>query len=406
MTASPDKQSKNPFAPGAGTIPKHVVGRRDEFKLLNRALQGIAPSEIQKNGLLEETSMTPLVLTGPRGVGKTLLLTWMEERAREMGIHVARLAHVKDLTAGEDLSAGDAMGRLLKDIAGKDHFLLKWLKRIKVLKFFFHDAGVAVDLRKAADDYAEVLEARLRKGPMVLLMDEAHHYKENIMGFMLQIGQRLISTRHPLLILLAGTPDLNSYLMKIGATFMTRSKDIYINLLTTEESKEALSESFTNRGIEVEPQALEMMWGLTDNYPFFVQLVGSEVWEALPDEGKRCVDVALVEQAQGAIRKERGIFYGKIYDEMNKRQLAPYALQVAEVITRQKDATAKRKTVVSVLQQKNANLSEEDAQDIVDRLQWLGFIWHAGESQMEAGIPSFFTYLQEMEQVAEDEMKN
>ena len=53
MTASPAKQSKNPFAPGAGTIPKHVVSRRDEFDLLNRALQRIAPSDIQKNSLLE-----------------------------------------------------------------------------------------------------------------------------------------------------------------------------------------------------------------------------------------------------------------------------------------------------------------------------------------------------------------
>ena len=398
MTAQPAQQSKNPFAPGAGTIPKHVVGRRDEFKLLNRALQRIAPSEVQKNGLLEETSMTPLVLTGPRGVGKTLLLTWMEERAREMGIHVARLAHVKDLSAGEDLSAGDAMGRLLKDIAGKDHVLLKWLKRIKVLKFFFHDAGVAVDLREAADNYAEVLEARLRKGPMLLLMDEAHHYKENIMGFMLQIGQRLISTRHPLLILLAGTPDLNSYLMKIGATFMTRSKDIYINLLATEESKKALSEPFTVRGIEVEPEALEMMWSMTDNYPFFVQLVGAEVWEALPKKGKRRVDVALVEQAQGAIRKERGIFYRKIYKEMNDADLTPYALQIAEVLLQQSNAQAKFKNIELVLQQKNKDLEAADAREIIDSLQWLGFIWQGDKDHMEAGIPSFFTYLQEMEQ--------
>ena len=398
MTASPANQNKNPFAPGAGTIPKHVVGRRDEFKLLNRALQRIAPSEVQKNGLLEETSMTPLVLTGPRGVGKTLLLTWMEEHAREMGIHVARLAHVKDLTVGEDLSAGDAMGRLLKDIAGKDHFLLKWLKRIKVLKFFFRDAGVAVDLREAADDYAEVLEARLRKGPLLLLMDEAHHYKENILGFMLQIGQRLISARHPLLILLAGTPDLNSYLMKIGATFMARSEDIYINLLTTEESKEALSDPFTVRDIEVEPEALEMMWGMTDNYPYFVQLVGAEVWEALPKDGKRRVDVALVKQAQEEIGEERRNFYRKIYNEMNAKELTPYALQTAEILARQPNAQAKRKDIELVLLEKNSGLETAEARKIVDGLQWLGFIWQGRKDYMEPGIPSFFTYLHEMEQ--------
>ena len=392
MTASPAKQSKNPFAPGAGTVPKHVVGRRDEFKLLNRALQRIAPSEVQKNGLLEETSMTPLVLTGPRGVGKTLLLTWMEEQAQEQGIHVARLAHVKNLTAG------DAMGRLLKDIAGKDNLLLKWLKKIKVLKFFFHDAGVAVDLREAADNYAEVLEARLRKGPMVLLMDEAHHYEENIMGFMLQIGQRLISAKHPLVMLLAGTPDLRSYLMNIEATFMARSERIYINLLATDESKSGLSKPFTVRGIEVEPEALEMMWSMTDNYPYFVQLVGSEVWEALPKGGQRRVDVALVEKVREGISHKRRDFYSLIYDEMSARELTSYALQAAETINRQEDAKAERETIEQDLRQKHSDLDAKKAREIVDRLQWLGFIWQGSKGKMEAGIPSFFTYLQAKKQ--------
>ena len=225
MAASPANQGKNPFAPGTGTRPKHIAGRLEVFDLLEDALQVIDKSNIQRDGLLEDSSMRPVVLTGPRGVGKTLLLGWMEERAREKGIHVARLAHVDDLTAGEDLSAGDAMGRLLKDIAGKDHFLLKWLKRITVLKFFFRDAGVAVDLGEAADNYAEVLEARLRKGPLLLLMDEAHHYKENIMSFMLQIGQRLINAKYPLVMLLAGTPDLLSYLMKIKVTFRQEARE-------------------------------------------------------------------------------------------------------------------------------------------------------------------------------------
>ena len=392
MTSTPADQDANPFAPGAGTRPKHVVGRQSVFALLEDALQGIDKSKIQRGGLLEDTSMTPVVLMGPRGVGKTLLLTWMEERAREQGIHVARLAHVEDLTAG------DAMGRLLKDIAGKDNILLKWLKRVTGFQVSYADAGVRLDLGKAADDYAEILEARLRKGPMVLLMDEAHHYQENIMGFMLQIGQRLISTRHPLVMLLAGTPDLRSYLMKIKATFMARSKRIYINLLAPEDSKDALSKPFTNRGIEVEPAALEMMWSLTDNYPFFVQLVGSEVWKALPKEGKRRVDVALVKKAEAGISHERSDFYSLIHEEMDKGNLTSYAEQAAEAINRQENAKAERKTVVNDLLQKNSGLSEEEAQEIVDRLQWLGFIWLGGEGKMEAGIPSFFTYLEAKKQ--------
>ena len=398
MAATSADQDANPFAPGFGVLPEYIGGRKREFALLRKALQSIDKSKIE-DGLLKRGSKVPIVLTGPRGVGKTLLLTLMEERAKEMEIPVTRLEHAKDL------KKGDAMGRLIKEVArGVDKELLK---KVKGFNASIPGFGLGLDFKDdPADGFAQLLQARLSQAPMALLMDEAHHYQAKYLGLMLQVGQRLISQRYPLVILLAGTPDLNSYLMKIEATFMTRSEDIYINLLATEESKDALSKPFTNRGIEIESQALEMMWGMTDNYPYFVQLVGSEVWEALSKDGKRQVDVALVEQAKAEISRKRRNFYRKIYKEMNDKELTPYALQVADTITRQKDATAKRKTIESVLQQKNSDLDPKEVREIVDLLQWLGFIWQGEEDHMEFGIPSFLTYLQEMEKDVADEMKN
>ena len=390
MTAQPAKRRKKPFTPGTGHAPEYVAGREDVFDVLEDALQSIAPSEVrEEDGLLEYASMPPIVLTGPRGVGKTLLLNWMEEQAQEMKIHVARLEYVKDLTAG------DALGNLFDEIAGGDESLLKMVKGFNLS---VGPLGGGVDLGAATRTYKNVLQSRLRQGPLVLLMDEAHHYETKYMGLMLQVGQRLINQRYPLVMLLAGTPDLQSYLMKIEATFMTRSEDIYINLLATEESKKALSKPFSDRRIAVEPEALEMMWGLTDNYPYFVQIVGAEVWKVLSKGRKRRVDVALVEQAQAAINRKRRNLYRKIYTEMNAKELTPYALQAAEVLAQQPNAQAKRKDIELVLQKKNSKLKAAKARDIVDGLQWLGFIWQGDQDYMEAGVPSFFTYLHEMEQ--------
>ena len=390
MVAPPAKRRKKPFTPGTGHTPEHVVGREDVFDLFEDALQSIAPSEVQEeDGLLEHDAMPPIVLTGPRGVGKTMLLRWMQKRAQKMGIHVARLEYVKDL------AAGDALGNLFDEIAGGDESLLKLVKGFNLS---VGPLGGGVNLGAATRTYKNVLQSRLRQGPLVLLMDEAHHYEAKYMGLMLQVGQRLITEQHPLVMLLAGTPDLTSYLMKIEATFMTRSEDIYINLLATEESKKALSKPFADRRIAVEPEALEMMWGLTDNYPYFVQIVGAEVWKVLSKGRKRRVDVALVEQVQAAINRKRRNFYRKIYNEMNAKELTPYALQAAEVLARQPNAQAKRKDIELVLQKKNSKLKAAKARDIVDGLQWLGFIWQGDEDYMEAGVPSFFTYLQEMEQ--------
>ena len=398
MTAQPAKRRKDPFTPGTGHTPEHIGGREDVFDVLEDALQSIAPREAQEeDALLKHDAKPPIVLTGPRGVGKTLLLNWMEEQAQEMGIHVARLEYVKDLTAG------DALDNLFDEIAGGDESLLQLVKGFNLS---VGPLGGGVDLGAATRTYKNVLQSRLRQGPLVLLMDEAHHYQAKYMGLMLQVGQRLINQRYPLVMLLAGTPDLRSYLMNIEATFMARSKRIYINLLTTEESKDALSKPFTNRGIEVDPEALEMMWSLTDNYPFFVQLVGSEVWKALPKKGKRHVDIALVKKAEAGISHERSDFYSLIYEEMDKGNLTSYAEQAAEAINRQENAKAERKTVVNDLLQKNSGLSEEEVQEIVDRLQWLGFIWQGVKGKMEAGIPSFFTYLEAKKQELAKERGN
>ena len=390
MAAAP--ANENPFAPGLGAVPKHVVGREDVFDVLEDALQSIAPSEVRKeDGLLEHTSMRPIVLTGPRGAGKTLLLGWMKKQAQAMGIHVARLEHAEDQTAG------DALANLLDEIAGDDKSLLKLVKDSKIASVGT-DRGIS--WREAAFLYEHVLAARLRQSPMVLMMDEAHHYRLDIMGFMLGVAHQMITDQYPLVMLLAGAPDLCSYMISLETRFYATSEDLYINSLATGESKKALSKPFTARGIEVEPEALEMMWSMTDSYPYFVQLVGAEVWKLLPSTGKRRVNVALVKKAEAGISRGRRNLYRKIYNEMSAGDLTSYALQAAATINRQKDARAEREAIEHDLRQKNSGLDAKKTREIVDGLQRLGFIWEGEEDQMEAGIPSFFTYLQAKKQRA------
>src|SRR2546423_1906171 len=62
----------NPYRPGAGHMPPHLAGRKQEFKEFDRLLE-------------QQTILENLVLTGLRGVGKTVLLDTFKPRAMQKG---------------------------------------------------------------------------------------------------------------------------------------------------------------------------------------------------------------------------------------------------------------------------------------------------------------------------------
>ncbi len=397
MAAKPAKQDKNPFACRTGTLPEHIVGRKRGFKDLEEALWTIRPGKFEKDGRMKSPPISPIVFTGPRGTGKTLMLDWMEERAQEMGIYVARVNNF------QDLAEGTALRRLLDAVAGGVYKVL-----LKLLKSF----GLAVEqvgeeeMTPSAAFYAyeDALEAKLRQGPVLLLMEDVHLYEIDVLEALLYAAQDLVSGRYPCVLVLAGTPELDHSIIKTRAGFMARAPSIDINLLKTEDSKKALSKPFADRDIEVEPQALEMMWDMTGNHPYFVQLVGSEIWKSLPPDGKKKVDVALVEQAREAINSKRRDFFRAIYDELKDEEIASYALQVGEEI---EESGPMYRHIKRFLLDKNSDLSNEDAHRIAFRLEDLGFVWHEyGESDRLLGFPAFLPYLREKEQAVAEKMKS
>src|SRR5580700_197715 len=66
---------KNPYNPGAGTRPPALVGRDSEIEAMDVTLQR----------LLQDTNGRSQLLTGLRGVGKTVLLNEFEDLAEARG---------------------------------------------------------------------------------------------------------------------------------------------------------------------------------------------------------------------------------------------------------------------------------------------------------------------------------
>ena len=91
---------KNPYRPGAGHMPPHLAGREREYTEFDRLLE---QDEILEN----------LVLTGLRGVGKTVLLETFKPRALQRGWLWASA----DLSESASISESALAERLLADLA-------------------------------------------------------------------------------------------------------------------------------------------------------------------------------------------------------------------------------------------------------------------------------------------------
>lgn len=375
-----DQGKTNPFKPGAGSRPPLLAGRDAETRMLAKAIKLLrGPREEHGKGLASDP-FPPIKIVGPRGVGKTTLLTWAEREAAKRTVY---------FVACEGLKQGQpqfSLRKLLEEMAGGEQKLLNRLGdlSLKVLD----KVGVSVGLREAEDAYTEVVEKIVEAGPMLLLLDEVQHYDQELLAAVLQGSQRLMRRGYPLGLVLAGTPRMDSLLHKAEATFVSRCKRIHINTLSDEDTRAALKAPFEQENISVAPEALEAMAAQTDNYPYFIQLVGEAVWDAMEEAGREDVDEALVKQIGEQARQGRGYIYDDAHVRIRKGQLVPQARRVMELIE-SGGGEVNEDAVVKALAESGADAGR--AEEMLELLKEDGFIWTVN-GRTSPGVPSFFSY--------------
>ncbi len=385
MAMTEEQSSGNPFHPGTGTAPDHLAGREPEQALLRQALKDITGPRESDYGPLRGEAPRPLKIVGPRGAGKTALLTWVKREANPKEVDVVRLNFVPAR------KSKDVISGLLKKVAN-----IPGLSRQKA------EAG-AYDLLQRAmkwksgqpplQDFEEIMETRLMFRPLLLLLDEVMHYDPEMMSQILQQSQGLANDGWPLAVVLAGTPALEAHLDHVGATFIHRAKDVYINHLKPAATREALSKPFADRGVKVSDEALDLMASWTDDYPFFIQAVGSEVWKAKEDQGRTEVDVALVQSVEQAVQNERNPLYNKIFRLIDNADLLEHAMKAVAAIEAETQPLEPRQ--VRNCMAEGTGLKHKGALEIYNQLLDAGLFWEREDGGVRAAIPSFFTYFKE-----------
>lgn len=254
---------QNPFKPTAGATPPDLIGRAgllDEFEYGLRQGSG-AP------GLLT-------IITGSRGIGKTVMLSAAEAIARSQGWAVVS----RTANPGFLARIGDDMLRLIDEFGDGP-------PTRKITAFSAAGFGLTTQLpQERVPDWRRTGEELLRlldeKGTgLVITIDEIHAVDRTEISQLAADVQHFIRDGLPIGLVFAGLPSAVSDLLNEGvATFLRRADRINLHEAAIAEVTASFLELFSEGGIEVSADLMSEAAEATEGYPFLIQLVGYYLW--------------------------------------------------------------------------------------------------------------------------------
>ena len=366
------------FTPGAGALPPVLAGRRREESVFLSCLADLAGRHAPPHDV---------VLTGPRGNGKTTLLNWFEGVCRAKGgVDVVRLTPSRVRT-------GKELAEALSPAAGFRKLLpAKW-----------GVAGIGEAEWSAAAPSARLLTdrliARCRARALAVLLDEAHTLDLRVGRLLLNVSQE-VRANAPFLLVLAGTPGLPGHLGAMDATFWNRlgKGHLGVGRLDADASREALEKPLEKHGLRIDRDALDTVVEESQGYPYFIQLWGEALWDRRLASGAHRLASPDVDAARPEVVGSVTDYYEDRFRELDRSGLPAVARQVGA-----RFQSAPTLTYEELKAAVAAGLSgQPDRGSVFDgltRLEHLGFVWRPpGQPpppRYEPGIPSLMGYVLE-----------
>jgi len=277
----------NPFAPGAGSPPPELAGRDDLLEAARVLLGRIRQKRPEKS----------IIITGLRGVGKTVLLNEIARIARNDGYQTIQMEAHENKTFAALISPAlrnllyelDRMAGVSDKVKRGLAVLRSFVSSIKVSSGDFSigldidplrgtaDSGdIEVDLPNLLMAVAEAAEER--KTAVALLIDEIQNVTTKELGALIMSMHLMQQRQLPMVLVAAGLPIM----LGLAGESKTYSERLFyfpgVGALIEPDVYKALRDPVQAEGASIDEPALREIYQLTQGYPYFVQEWGYQAW--------------------------------------------------------------------------------------------------------------------------------
>ncbi|MCK5565291.1 MAG: ATP-binding protein [Planctomycetes bacterium] len=272
-------------------MPPHLAGRTEEKSEFLRLLQ-------------QDVILENLVLTGLRGVGKTVLLDTLKPMARENDWLWAGT----DLSESVSISEIVAATRLITDLSVVTSNVVFEIQKVKtfgfkaegklientlnyeiLLSIFNSIPGLVADKLKGLLEFVwGCIKDKGYKG-IIFAYDEAQtmsdHAKKNEypLSLLLDVFQSIQKKNIPFMLVLTGLPTLFPKLVE-SRTFAERMfRILFLDKLNEDESREAITKPLEDPkcSLKMSDSAVDLTIKVSGGYPYFIQFICREMYDIL-----------------------------------------------------------------------------------------------------------------------------
>lgn len=327
----------NPYTPNAGARPPVLVGREDQLASFDVLLARL------ERGHTEQS----MVITGLRGVGKTVLLGAFREASEERGWAAVEIEVAKhDDDAFRRVLAREVR-RALLGIAPRDRWMDRARRAAGVLRSFTlsvdPEGTLSVGLGEPevgqadsgmldadlTDVFVAIGEAaRDHETGVVLLLDEIQFLASGQLEAVLAALHRTVQRSLPVTVVAAGLPQLPELAGEAKSYAERLLKFPAIGRLDPATARRALVEPANALGVDYDDDAAAEVVHYTQGYPYFLQEYGKAVWDLAPGSP---IALEIVAEAQKAVEdKLDSSFFRVRIDRTTELELA-YLRAMAEL---------------------------------------------------------------------------